>query len=434
MKKTPLLITIIFASIFLFTSSIEAPKAYSNGGYSTDPSNPDYGSHDWIAQHALDWLSANEKQYITDNLAAYLYGTELPDNGGAIDGIGDTTKHHIYFRANGSLQDGVAAHRASEEYQKALNFLIAKDYANAAKNAGIMSHYIAEVSVFAHVRGASTDWGAETGNIHSNYESYVDTRTNTYFDTYSSYLLFDGNLQTISAYDAARNLAFNTTFDNGGIYTCVWMNNNYNTSNPNSIYWNRAGESLNLAVNALTDVLHTLYASSNAQSTPTSSSTPTPTTTPTSTPSSTPTGTPAPAVTISLSESASALNYGNTINFTVSAEGGKKPYTFTWYVDYQLEENNVSPYFSTDSLGVGSHFVYVQVNDANNNSAKTNTVSFEVLPVSNPSTSLSPIPSPSIPEFPQTIMMFAVIAIFLIVTVGLATYHRRNSHNSATFK
>jgi hypothetical protein len=50
-----------------------------------------------FAQHALDWLPTEEKQYITDNLATYLYGTELPDNNGAIDGIGDTTKHHIYF-------------------------------------------------------------------------------------------------------------------------------------------------------------------------------------------------------------------------------------------------------------------------------------------------------------------------------------------------
>ena len=81
MKKTPLLITIIIASILLFTSSIEIAKAYSNGGYSTDPSNPDYGTHDWIAQHALDWLPTREKQYILDNLAAYLYGTELPEEG-----------------------------------------------------------------------------------------------------------------------------------------------------------------------------------------------------------------------------------------------------------------------------------------------------------------------------------------------------------------
>ena len=254
----------------LVLSSMELAQSWSNGGYSTDdPSQPKYGTHDWIAQHALDWLPTQEKQYITDNLAAYLYGTELPDNNNASapGHIGDTTKHHIYYWSNGTLQDDAAAVRASTEYQTALNFLNTGDYADAAETAGIMSHYIVDVAVFAHVMGASTDWGAETGNVHSNYEPYVETRTSSYIDTYNQYLSFDGNLQNISAYDAAKNLAFDTTFDHGGTFTCVWMNNNYNISNP--IYWNRAGESLNLAVNTLTDVLHTLYINANTQPTPT---------------------------------------------------------------------------------------------------------------------------------------------------------------------
>jgi hypothetical protein len=287
----------------LVASSVASVHCWSNGGYSADPSSPDYGTHDWIAEHALDWLPSQEKQYILDNLAGYLYGTELPDNNNAsVPGhIGDTTKHHIYFWANASLQDDVAADRAAEEYQVALSRLNADNYSGAAVTAGIMSHYIADVAVFAHVMGANTDWGAETGNNHANYESYVDTRTSTYTDTYSSYLLFDGVLSAVSAYDAARNLAFDTTFDGGGTYSCVWMDNNYNTSNPNSPYWIRAGESLNLAVNAVTDVLHTLYISSNAQPTPTPTASPTPSPspspTPTSTPSPTPTDSPTPAPT-----------------------------------------------------------------------------------------------------------------------------------------
>jgi hypothetical protein len=42
---------------------------------------------------------------------------------------------------------------------------------NASKQAGIMTHYIADVTVFGHVRGAKTDWGTETH--HSDYEGYV---------------------------------------------------------------------------------------------------------------------------------------------------------------------------------------------------------------------------------------------------------------------
>jgi len=189
-----------------------------------------------------------------------------------------------YFRSTGVLQDDAAAVRAEEEYQNALGRLNVGNFSGAAITAGIMSHYIADMAVFAHVMGASTDWGAETGNNHSNYESYVGTRTNAYSDTYNSYLQFDALLSTVSAYDAAKNLAYDTTFDDGGIYTCVWMDNNYDTSNPNSAYWVRAGQSLNLAVNAVADVLHTLYISSNVQPTSTLLPSQSPLRSPTATP------------------------------------------------------------------------------------------------------------------------------------------------------
>src|SRR4030042_6004779 len=120
MKKIISLIAIFLLSL-LISCFVGSVQGWSNGGYSADPSYPDFGTHDWIAQHALDWLPTQEKQYIVDNLAAYLYGTELPDNNNAaVPGhIGDTTKHHIYFWANGSLQDDVAADTALETYQNA---------------------------------------------------------------------------------------------------------------------------------------------------------------------------------------------------------------------------------------------------------------------------------------------------------------------------
>ncbi len=92
-------------SFILFSILTTNVTAWGNGGYSDDPANPDYGTHDWMAQHALDRLPSEEKEYIENNLATYLYGTELPDNGGASDGIGDTSKHHIYYFSNGTLQD-----------------------------------------------------------------------------------------------------------------------------------------------------------------------------------------------------------------------------------------------------------------------------------------------------------------------------------------
>jgi len=239
----------------LSVSSFVQVSAWSNGGFSDDPSNPKYGTHDWIAQHALDWLPIEEKQYILDNLAMYLYATELPDNGQVPDGIGDTALHHIYFNLHEVLIDDSAAVRVAATYNEALNFLRERNYVEAAKYVGIMSHYIADMAVFGHVMGANTDWGAE--HHHSDYEEYVSQRTSSYDSEFNIYLSFDGSLDIISAYDATVKLAYDTTFDVDGNLTCVWMDQNYNWSNP--IFRNRCGESLNLAVNYITDVLHTLY-------------------------------------------------------------------------------------------------------------------------------------------------------------------------------
>jgi competence protein ComEC len=145
---------------------------------------------------------------------------------------------------------------------------------------------------------------------------------------------------------------------------------------------------------------------------------------PTQTPSPEPTSTPNPTLTVSLSESASALNYGNTVNLTVLADGGTKPYTYTWYIDNQLAQTSGSPYYSTNTQSVGSHHVYVQVTDAASNSATTLTVEFNVLPVSSSSPNLNPTPSPSIPEFPSFILLS-----FLVVTVISTAIFCKRKHS-----
>jgi hypothetical protein len=250
-----MMLSILVISMLYAMSNLGMVKGWFNGGFSSDPNNPNYGTHDWIAQHALDWLPNEEKQYILDNLATYLYGTELPDNGGAPDGIGDVALHHIYYRANESLQDAVSAVRAQTEYNNALNYIKCGNVTLSVKTLGIMSHYIVDVGVFGHVMAVGTDWGPEMH--HSDYESYVNERTNSYDDEFNTYLAFDGSLDIISAYDAALTLAYDTTFDVDGDLTCVWMDQYYDWSN--QTFKNRCGESLNLAVNFLADVLHTFY-------------------------------------------------------------------------------------------------------------------------------------------------------------------------------
>lgn len=263
-RKLRLKILILLLFALGLASFIQPALGWSNGGYSANMAQPDYGTHDWIAQHALDYLPANEKQYVLDNLAGYLYGTELPDNNEAVDGIGDTGKHHIYYNSDGTLYDNASAQRATEEYQKALNYLKLKDYVNASKAAGIMSHYIVDVAVFGHVMGTSTPW--ETEDNHSNYETYVNSRTASNDSVFNAYLSYDGALTEISAYNATTKIAYDTTFDANGTYTCVWMDDNYDWSN--SSFSNRFGESINLAINTLADVLHTLYVESEPEVTP----------------------------------------------------------------------------------------------------------------------------------------------------------------------
>jgi hypothetical protein len=272
----PILLIVCIAVLLLI---VKPALCWSNGGYSDNPSQPKYGTHDWIAQHALDYLPTQEKQYITDNLAAYLYGTELPDNSQAPDGIGDTTKHHVYYSASGALTDNASAKRASAEYNLALDFIKTKDYLDAAKTAGIMTHYIADVAVFGHVMGSSTHWGSETH--HSDYEDYVNARTTSYSSSFTTYLSYDGSLTTLSAYNAAVNLAYDTTFGGSNHLTCVWMDDNYNWNNPT--FNGRCGQSLNLAVNAVADVLHTLYQEAASSPTPKPSPTLTPSPSPTPT-------------------------------------------------------------------------------------------------------------------------------------------------------
>jgi len=99
--------------------------------------------------------------------------------------------------------DDVGAVRASEVYAQTVSFLKSGDLANGVKYAGAMSHYIADLAVFGHVMGAATPWGSE--HHHSDYEDYVNERTSTYESEFNTYLIFDGKLETLSAYDAAEN-------------------------------------------------------------------------------------------------------------------------------------------------------------------------------------------------------------------------------------
>jgi hypothetical protein len=240
--------------LVLTVSSTGIPwvAGWSNGGYSANPASPDYGTHDWIADHALDWLPLAERQWILDHKAAYLFGTETPDRRGCGDCIGDTEKHHVYYSRDGRLQDDAAAKRAGQVYDQALAALPSGNWTRVAVLVGAMTHYIDDLAVFGHVTGAATEWGSEVH--HSDYEEYVNARTSTYASEFTAFLAFDGDLYPRESYDAALLLAFDTTFGGATGRNATWMDSHYDWSN--SDFRSKAGESINLAVNYLADVLH----------------------------------------------------------------------------------------------------------------------------------------------------------------------------------
>jgi len=232
-------------------------QAWSNGGFSTDSNNPDYGTHDWLAHHALDWVPDDLDFWIRNNLAIYLYGTELPDNANAPlgDGIGDTHLHHVYYRSNGHLQDDSAARRAQNASDQALSYLISGDHRNASKWIGVVTHYISDLAVFSHVMGKLTDWGQE--KHHQDYEQWVNEETNRYNASFVTLLKFDGKLEHSSAYDSALKLAYDTTFDSTGKGRMAkWMDDNYEPAD--QLFRERVGESLSLTVNLLADVIYSI--------------------------------------------------------------------------------------------------------------------------------------------------------------------------------
>ena len=239
-------LTSIFGVMLLLLSQLVTVTAWSTGGYTDNGNLPIFGTHDWIALHALNMLPLEEQWWIRENLDAYLLGTELPDNGGHPLGIGDQALHHVYYNSTMTITEAPAANRAQEEYNLALSYLEIGEIEEAAIHAGMMTHYISDLGVFGHVMGVETDWGPETH--HSDYESMADTRMNEYpTDTYTKYIIYDGGHETLSAYDGALEVAFDTTFDVDGPYTCTWMDSNYNISDPG--FMNRTGESVNLCIN-----------------------------------------------------------------------------------------------------------------------------------------------------------------------------------------
>jgi len=219
-------------------ASSQSADAWSNGGYSWDPSDPDYGTHDWIAESALA-LQTRDASFLTgDNLVRFLLGTEAPDND---EYIGDHEEHHVYYYATGVVQDDVGATRAQDMYDLALTAAADDKPSDAAYYLGAMAHYISDVGVFGHTMGADTNWGYE--EHHTDYEEEFESILDT----------LDGPPEmtstNLTAYDATLDLAKDITFGYGVIEANTWMDDNYDWSD--STFVTSAMASLHAAVQSV---------------------------------------------------------------------------------------------------------------------------------------------------------------------------------------
>jgi len=241
--------------------------AWSNGpsGNTTtntpsECTNPPYGTHDWIADHALSMLPDKEKAWLQEYKVYYLLGTEAPDNnkipkecGVPNQGYDDRNKGHSVEWSDdwSKMLNDRAAVRAKEEYDKAVNAYNSEDYKAAAFYLGAMAHYVGDVSAYPH--------SVPYEKFHSKYESWVNKDTDA-FDAgkYESYLKLD-KLVTRKPYEAVKRISKVTAGGKGKILYPVKMEELFDEDKDSEMLAESVGLSLNLGVNELADVLHTFY-------------------------------------------------------------------------------------------------------------------------------------------------------------------------------
>lgn len=264
-KLTCVMIAILALTIpvYAWTNGVGSP--------STSPNTPIIGPHDKIVNNAMKMLPTNLQSKI--DIIAVDYGSEMPDYNSTeckcIYGIGDKRYHDIYYHIDGTIQDDSSARRAQEEYTLAMKYFTAGDKYNFSIHIGMMSHYMADMSTFVHTMGPGSDWINEGPIVHGAYENFVANGYGKLFN--STTIKFDGVYNSISAYDAALDLAKDTTFDNKfgkGVYTNVWMYNSVNNSmdsSGNLSYTSadpkliaRTRQSMNYTINLMADVIYTM--------------------------------------------------------------------------------------------------------------------------------------------------------------------------------
>ncbi len=239
--------------------------AWSNGPAGNATTNtlaecgsPPYATHDWIADHALDLVPDSQKVWLLPYKSMYLLGTEAPDNddipagcGAPNTGYDDRRKGHSvdWNDTHTDMVEERAAFRAGEEYDKAEDAFADGDSSAAAFYLGAMAHYIGDVSQYGHT--------CRCEDHHGDYESWAKRRTDSFNEGhFESYIQEDGLVRR-RPYTAVKRISLAVSRGDGDIMSAEAMDASY--SNKDQAYLDNVGESLNVGVNELADVLHRFW-------------------------------------------------------------------------------------------------------------------------------------------------------------------------------
>jgi len=217
-----------------------------------------YGTHDYLAEYALEFLPEEEKEWISQKY--YYYGTELPDGSTLFDEhLSNYVAQHLEFDQLGNVVDDSLADMAMRPYDSAVNSLSDGKTGTASTRVGTINAYIQNAGLFSRVITAKNG---------ANFEGFILPKTDIVYpsdefeDLFGYYIEFDGALETISPYDAIMRIGRGTYMGKkDGTCSAQWMDDNYDTENAEWIAC--AGRNFNNIINAEADVLHTIYMAAN---------------------------------------------------------------------------------------------------------------------------------------------------------------------------
>ncbi|MDH7477839.1 MAG: PKD domain-containing protein, partial [Candidatus Bathyarchaeota archaeon] len=108
------------------------------------------------------------------------------------------------------------------------------------------------------------------------------------------------------------------------------------------------------------------------------------------------TAAPPPPLSVAISPMSTSIILGQSVQFTSSVTGGTTPYKYQWYLNDNPVSGATSNSWAFTPTATGVYYVYLNVTDANNNTAKSGTARIEVssIPVGGYAISLAKETSP----------------------------------------